>query len=225
MKKFTMLMIALLAVAGFAQAAAEWRPTDVAEAALTGANRVYTVDYADLTTTDTNTAQTLTVSVPAKAAVQFVMMVLETAFDTGDTNYTGSLAVKVGDGTDDDLYLTSTELASDGSEVWKKFAVANGGTIAVTPQTISVAAAPVLTLAGVAMTDTNGVTATCLTNVTVATTAYTVATNATATYTAGVLGEKIYTAADTIDVVFTPNSEEAVSANTSGKVKFYFNVQ
>ena len=175
MKKFTMLTIALLGMALFAQAA-EWRATDLMEQARTGATRVYTVDYSDLTTTDTNTAQTLTVSVPAKAAVELKSMELETAFDTSNTNYTGSLAVTVGDGTDADLYLTSTELASDGSEVFKKFGntVWNSGS----------------------------------------------ATNVTLS-----IGQKVYTAADTIDFVFTPNAEEAVSANTSGKVKFYFNVQ
>ena len=120
MKKFTMMMIALIGFCLFAQAA-EWRATDLLEQARTGATRVYVVEHSDLTDTNANTAQTLAVSVPAKTAVQFVMMELETAFDTGNTNYTGSLAVKVGDGTDDDLYLTSTELASDGSEVWKKF--------------------------------------------------------------------------------------------------------
>ncbi len=121
MKKFMMILItALLAFAGFTQAA-EWRTLSSEEAALTGANRVYTVDYSDLTTATTNTAQTLTVSVPDKSAIRFVMMKLEKAFDTGNTNFTGSLAVKIGDTSDDDLYLTSTELASDGTEIWKKF--------------------------------------------------------------------------------------------------------
>jgi hypothetical protein len=174
MKKITMLM-ALLVLAGVAQTA-EWRVLDSLEQARTGATRVYTVDYTDLTATTTNTAQTLTVAVPAKTAVQMTLMELETAFDTADTNYTGSLAVTVGDETDADLYLTSTELASDGSEVWKKFGntVWNSGA-------------------------TNNVTL--------------------------VLGQKVYTSADTIDFAFTPNTEEAVSANVSGKVHFYFKVQ
>jgi hypothetical protein len=182
MKKFTMMAMVLMA-AVFVQAA-QWRVLDSAEQAKTGANRMYEVDHADLTTTATNTAQTLTVAVPAKAAVRFLMMELETAFDTGNTNYTGSLAVKVGDGTDDDLFLTSTELASDGSEVFRKFAPL-----------------PALTAVTTIGATTNTV------------------------VTAAALGEKVYTAADTLDFVFTPNAEEAVSANTSGKVRFYFNVQ
>jgi hypothetical protein len=184
MKKFTMMVMVLMA-AVFVQAA-QWRVLDSAEQAKTGANRMYEVSYSDLTTTTTNTAQTLTVAVPAKAAVQFMMMELETAFDTGNTNYTGSLAVTVGDGTDADLFLTSTELASDGTEVWKKFA-------------------PVTTVTATATGPQS--------------------TNMTVTVASVAMGQKVYTAADTLDFVFTPNAEEAVSANTSGKVRFYFNVQ
>jgi len=161
MKKFTMILMALTISALFASA--EWRAATQSEMDRTGANRVFEVDYTDLTTTTTNTAQTLTVAVPAKAAVQFMLMELDTAFDTANTNYTGSLAVIVGDGSNDDAYLTSTELASDGTEIWKKF----------------------------------GPTAT---------------------------REKVYTVADTLDFKFTPNTEEAVSANTSGHASFYFRV-
>jgi hypothetical protein len=187
MKKFTMIeLIALLVlVAGVAQAA-QWRALDSMEQARTGANRVYEMDHNDLTTTTTNTAQTLTVAVKAKQAVQFVFMELETAFDTANTNHTGSLAVTVGDGTDADLYLTSTELASDGTEVWKKFG-------------------PVPTVTATATGETS--------------------TNLTVTVTSVDMGRKVYTADDTIDFVFTPNAEEAVSANVQGKARFYFNVQ
>jgi len=171
MKKRILMILALGAlVAG----AAEWRPVALEESAANGgATRVLTVDYADLTTAATNTAQTLTVAIPAKCAVRLTAMVLDAAFDTANTNYTGSLAVTVGDGSDVDLYLTSTELASDGTEVWKKFGNTawNSGT----------------------------------------------ATNVTFAY-----GSKVYTAADTLDFIFTPNAEEAVSANTSGAMKFYF---
>jgi hypothetical protein len=182
MKKMIIALIALLAVAGFAQAA-QWRATDMMEQARTGATRVFVVEHSDLTDTNANTAQTLTVSVPAKAAVEFVMMELETAFDTANTNYTGSVAVIAGDGTDTDLYLTSTELASDGTEVWKKFA----------PVPV------VVTVIG-----TN---------------------NAIVAGTVTALGQKVYTTADTIDFTFTPNSDEALVANSVGKVKFFFKVQ
>jgi hypothetical protein len=197
MKKFTMMMIALIGFALFAQAA-EWRAADMMEQARYGATRVYVVEHSDLTETNANTAQTLTVSVPAKTLVQLVSMELETAFDTANTNYTGSLAVTVGDGTDADLYLTSTELASDGSEVWKKFGALNSGTIAVTRQMGNV----------VYGTETNSL-----------------LTNVVCTLTSVALNQKVYTTADTIDFVFTPNSDEALVANSVGKVKFFIKVQ
>lgn len=184
MKKFTMMtIIALLAFTGIAQAA-EWRATDMMEQARTGATRVYVVEHSDLTDTNANTAQTLAVSVPARTAVQFVMMELETAFDTANTNFTGSVAVIVGDGTDTDLYLTSTELASDGSEVFKKFPVTS-----------------------------------------VATAVTTIGATTNTTVTVSALGQKVYTGADTIDFTFAPNSDEALVANSVGKVKFFFKVQ
>ena len=37
-------------------------------------------------------------------------------------------------------------------------------------------------------------------------------------------GRKVYTAADTIDFVFTPNSVNSLSQNTTGEVRFYFKV-
>lgn len=83
------------------------------------------VEYSDLTGTATNTAQSFTNGIAAPAIVSLVGMKLERAFDTENTNYTGSLAIKVGDGSDDDLFLTSTELASDGAEVFVKYAPAN----------------------------------------------------------------------------------------------------
>ncbi len=183
MKKSAMFIIALMGLCLFAQAA-EWRATDMMEQARTGATRVFVVEHSDLTETNANTAQTLTVSVPAKAAVQFVMMELETAFDTANTNYTGSVAAIVGDGTDTDLYLTSTELASDGSEVFKKFPVTS-----------------------------------------VATAVTTIGATTNTTVTVSALGQKVYTQADTIDFTFTPNSDEALVANSVGKVKFFLKVQ
>jgi len=187
MKKFTMIkLIALLVlVAGVAQAA-QWRALDSMEQARTGANRVYEVDYRSLTTATTNTAQTLQVAVPAKSAVQFVLMELETAFDTANTNHTGSLVVRVGDGSTTDLFLGDTELAADGTEIWKKFA-------------------PVPLVTATSTGDH--------------------VTNMTVTVTSAARGEKVYTSAGNIAFRFTPNAEEAVSANVQGKVRFYFNLK
>ena len=206
MKKTMGLMIAaMLAWASVAGATAiDGRVLSLQErAAHAGATHCFTVDYSDLATTATNTAETLTFAVSAKQSVRFVSMKLDTAFDTGNTNYTGSLAVTVGDGTDADLYLTSTELASDGSEVFFKFDSGYSSTVTVTPTTTALVYL--------------GATTNLTTN--------TVVTSIAAAYSPGALGRKVYTADDTIDFTFTPNTEEATSANTSGLVKFYMIIE
>jgi hypothetical protein len=116
------VIIVMLLVCGFGAQAASFRPLLEQEKAHLGATHEATITYADFTQTNTNTAVTLTNVFPvlAKQGVELKAMQLVTAFDTANTNYTGSVAVTVGDGTDADLYLTSTELASDGTEVWVK---------------------------------------------------------------------------------------------------------
>jgi len=187
------LMMAIMLVARLAPASS-LHPLTEQERANIGATHVATITYADFTETATNTAQTLTnvFTVAAKEGVQLVAMQLQTAFDTGNTNYTGSVLVEVGDGTDADLYLTSTELASDGTEVWLKHG-----------RSVQAATSGVVTqvVAGV-------------------TNAITVLTALTDDST----GRKVYTAADTVDFKFTPNSDEALSSNTVGEVRFYFKV-
>lgn len=143
-----------------------------------GATHEFVVDYSDFSETSTNTAETLTFTVATNDSVEFVTFILDTAFDTANTNYTGSLAVTVGDGTDADFFLTSTELASDGSEVYRKLPPL--GTVTVG------------------------------------------ATGAVTTLTR--LGVKVYTTEDTIDHAFTPNEEEATSANTSGRARFIYKI-
>lgn len=170
-------------------------------AAHRGATHCATIKYGDLAAyTTTNTAVLFTNSIPAKTGIEFVELMLDKAFDTGNTNYTGSVLVEVGDGSDADLYLTSTELASDGTEVWIKYGPPNTGAIVstVTKQTVS-------------LTDTNGVTALAMTNATVA-----------STFTASELGRKLYTSAGNLVFTVTPNAEEALSANTVGQVRMYF---
>lgn len=188
----------LLAFGMYAQAA-QLVPLDSREAALVGATHVARFTFEDFaSSTSTNTALVITNLSPitAKEQVECVAMVLETAFDTGNTNYTGSVLMKVGDSSDDDLFLTSTELASDGSEVFVKAGRNDAPTSTLTLQRIS-------------LTDTNGVTAS-------------VCTNATAAIVAGVVGKKIYTADNYLKFTFTPNTEEALSANTKGAVLVYF---
>ena len=199
------LFVALLVfVAGMvAQAGTvKWYTTSVPEmAAHRGATHYALIKYGDLaTSTSTNTALLLTNAVSAKTGVEFVELLLDQAFDTGNTNFTGSVDLKIGDGSDDDLFLTSTELASDGTEVWIKYGPPDSATITstVTKQTVS-------------LTDTNGVTALVVTNATVASTA-----------AIGELGRKLYTSAGQIVFTLTPNGNEALDDNTSGEVRLYF---
>lgn len=207
-QKCRMMVLAMaLLMAGWATAA-EFRPLLEQERANLGATHEVTIKYSDLATgTTTNTALTLTnvFDVATNAAVQLVAMQLITAFDTGNTNYTGSLAVEVGDGTDADLYLTSTELASDGTEVWLKY-----GRSPLAVSTATTYLTNTITYLGAS---TNLLTNTIVYASSVATTA-----------TDDSYGRKVYTSADTIDFKFTPNAEEAVSANTSGEARFYFKI-
>ncbi|MDD8011871.1 MAG: hypothetical protein PHX05_00135 [Acidobacteriota bacterium] len=64
---------------------------------------------------------------------------------------------------------------------------------------------------------------------------YLIGATATATVTKGSLtavtalvdntyGRKVYTADDTVDFTFTPNSENALSENSAGEVRFYFRI-
>lgn len=205
MKKMMIGIVGLVAVVASVASAASFRALSVEEMAAMGATHVAKYEYSDFAAcTTTNTALTLTnsVAIAAKDAVECVGLVLEKAFDTGNTNYTGSVLLTVGDSSDADLFMTSTELASDGTEVWFKFGREDVETITstVTKHTVS-------------LTDTNGVTALSMTNATVASTA-----------AAGVTARKVYTAANNIIFTFTPNAEEALSANTVGSVKVYFRI-
>jgi hypothetical protein len=218
MMKKAVILTAVFAVAFLAlpaAAATNILRLGTSEAAGWDATHVLALDAADLTTEDTNTAQTISFDVEAGTYVRFMGMKLNRAFDSTDTNYTHSLAVKVGDGADDDFFLASTELAADGTEVWTKRVTAHGGTITITPQTDDVEADPVLTL------QYNGAN---VTNVSVATTTYSVMTNATATFSASQLGEKYYAADDTVDVVLTPNEEYGTDDFASGSVDLYFRI-
>jgi len=231
------VFVALLAwLAPIAAQAATFRPLLEQEKAHLGATHVATITYADFTETTTNTSTTLTnvFSAVAKQGIELVAMQLKTAFTTGNTNYTGSVLVTVGDGTDPDLYLTSTELDSDGTEVWLKF----GRSVqAATAATLHYAGTntPAVTVAGSVLTNTL-VYLNASSNVTTNTIVYVPAVpTATATLTAGSqailsaltddsTGRKVYTAADTIDFTFTPNAEEALGALTAGEVLFYFKI-
>ena len=205
-----LMVLTVLAMVGLVQAA-NWVPLGAQEAAVLGATHVARVTFEDLAdSTDTNTALVITNIHPfaAKDAVECVGMVLETAFTSGNTNYTGSVLLTVGDSSDADLFLTSTELASDGTEVWFKFGRSDVETITV--------AATLATNTIIYLGATNDV----LTNTTIY-----VPAKPTASAAAGVAGQKIYTAANYLYLTLTPNAEEALSANTAGAFRLYFRVR
>jgi len=136
MKKYILTAILAVALLGFgaARAASGLYPLPAEAMAKYGATHEFVASFSDLTAA-TNTAQTLTFAVEAKQAVALVGFVLDEAFDDGSALTTNSLALTIGDGTDADLYLTSTELASDGTEVFFKFAPIGTVTITATSAT------------------------------------------------------------------------------------------
>lgn len=198
MKRLIGLMGLTGLICGAAVAAPELRGLPAETRALLGATHEMVISYSDLTMASTNTAQTFTNAIPAKMAAQFVMLKLSTAFDTGNTNFTGSVLLSAGDGSDVDLFITSTELASDGTEVYLKYGPPNSVTIVAT--------------------------STILTNVLYAgiTGNVTVVTGVTSAGTVGELGSQLYAADGSLIVTMTPNLNEALASNTSGKVTLYF---
>lgn len=207
--KRLMVLVAIMAMSGVV-GAYEFRPLGVAEMAQWGATHVLDVDYSDLKkiedATTNNTPATITVAVPAKTAVELRAMILDEAFDTAETNYTGSCLLQVGDGSDVDLHLTSTELASEGTEVFVKFAPLAAATAVstVTPMTKSVYVAA-------DGEGTNFVAQAVCTNATVAT-----------TVSVAELGRKASTSAQNVVLTFTPNADEALADNVQGKVRLFF---
>lgn len=242
MKKFVigMLMVGLLVAPAFA--AGVYRlPTG--QKAEEGATHIVKIDYSDLTTTTSNTAQTLTtLNVDPRMGVEFKSMMLVKPFQIlVNTNYTASLALTVGDGTDLDYYLASTEIDEQGTEVYLEFGrdrtTAFGTNTALTTANCATNLAlsyfaavtnVTLTTVNFAESGTNVVTAVTLhtTNVLTAATVQTVAAaTAVALQTAnGFVGapKKLYTASDTVDFTFTPNQEGIVNNYTNGEVWIYF---
>jgi len=193
-----LVALLLMAMAVLPAGANDYRQLSISEMARFGATHAWTLTYKDFAaSTSTNTALAITNVVAANTAVFFKGMVLNDAFSVETTNYTGSCALIVGNGTDTDLFLASTELASDGSEVYVKYGP---------PSTYAV------TSASASITNILGVT-----NATVAT----VVTNVTAAVTGTILGHVLYSSAGVIVATFTPNTEEALSQNVKGQVTLY----
>lgn len=123
---FLVTGLCLFALAGDSYAgtyAVALNPLGTYGSAMHGATHVVECDYntlylADNSTSVTNVPLTNTVAIGAGKSVQLVKMKTDVAFDTSNTNYLGSLTVTVGDANDVDKYLTSTQLASDSTNVW-----------------------------------------------------------------------------------------------------------
>jgi len=119
MKKLAMLAMLVAMAAGTAwganvtlermgvQGMAEWG----------GATHYAVIRDEDLVSTTTNVAETLTLSVLSNQMVQVLWAVVHEKFQDTATNGNNTLTLKVGDGTDDDLFLESMELCVDGTEV------------------------------------------------------------------------------------------------------------
>jgi hypothetical protein len=100
---------------------ATFRPLPNESKADMGATHVAVITSADLAGATTNTCTITNVVTAAKQGYELVAMVLVTAFVDNATNAHASTAIIVGDGDDDNLYLTSTELNSVGTEVFLKY--------------------------------------------------------------------------------------------------------
>jgi hypothetical protein len=199
MKKMSIVLAAILAVAAIEAQAWTWEALSVAEmAANGGATHVLRFSHEDLTTTTTNTALAITNAILAGTALECVGMRMPVTFDGISTNYTTSLSLKVGDGSDDDLFLTATELCEDGTEVLVKWAPLASATVAYTSAVLT----------NVLYNSITG-------NVTVV-------TGVTSAGTVGELGRKLYASAGSLVATFTPNEEESLASFSRGEVVILF---
>lgn len=141
MKKLFGVIAAVFIVAGvYAQSGPEIVRLDSLGSARYDADFVSIFDVDDFTNTNANPTVAVTSSVPAKTVLRLSGAVLKQAFDDGLTTRTNSVALTIGDGSDADLFLTSTELAADGTEVWVNFAPVGSVNIGATGEVTAVTA-------------------------------------------------------------------------------------
>lgn len=229
MKRIAVISTAVVTLAGINAMAWDWFPLSVAERSEhAGATHVAIFKNSDFTQSATNTAETFTNTIPAKHAVELVSMNLVQAFDTGNTNYSGRLGLKIGDGSDDDLFLASTELASDASEVYIKYGPPNSAAVSATFTRSTATAVTGVTVqkGNFVVLTTGGATQTIsvVTNVVPATSTFVTNGTVSATATAGELGRKLYPTGGNVVFTFTPNATEALDDNVTGEVRVYFRV-
>jgi hypothetical protein len=153
MKRMTWGLVAIVALALVAPRAARaqgfaWMPLSVPEMAAHGATHMAVFTQDSFTETATNTATSFTNAVAAGIAVEFVKAVLDVPFNlgVGNTNWTGSVVMRVGDGSTTDLFLGDMELSADGTEVYAKWPPLTGYTVASTLQTNATVSAVAHTL-------------------------------------------------------------------------------
>lgn len=127
MKKLFAIIAAVALITATTQAQ-ELIRLDSLESAAYGASYVTIIDYGDMTSwTQTNGTHGITSSVPAKVGLTMAGMILETAFNDSialgaASAVTNSILLTIGDGSDTDYYLASTQIAADGTEVFVQFA-------------------------------------------------------------------------------------------------------
>lgn len=84
-----------------------------------GFTHLLELDFSDFTSVTTTNARTFNLPVTAGTAVYGLGLSLVTAFKNLDTDFI-SVLVKIGDGSDDDAFLTSTQVCERGTEVTYK---------------------------------------------------------------------------------------------------------
>jgi hypothetical protein len=202
MKKVLAILVAGL-MAGAAYAAIETVRLDSLESAAYGASYMQIIEYDDLTPFGalTNATVGITSAVPAKVGLTMAGMILEVAFQDGANSganaTTNSITVAIGDGSDADYFLTATEVAADGTEVFVQFSPVASGAIAITPQTVSV-------------TNNGG------------SPAVVVMTNATAAFTGSRLGAKYYASAGVVVYTFATAGDTILGNLQTGRLKVYW---
>lgn len=202
--------------------------------AVYGATHFVKIDFTDLTTSATNTAQVFTNIFPivAKMGVQVVAMVLDRPFDSGNTNYTGSTLFQIGDSASSNLFLDTTELNVDGTEVFLKYgrgAETPGTTVTYT----NITALTTITRTNlIGFTTTTNTTNACLSGFTGVFQTQTIVSAISAQETQTVVsvvstnfGYKIYTTNDFLRFRFQPNAEEAVNAYSNGALRIFIRVR
>lgn len=98
----------------------------IESAAILGCNYEVVIDYTDLSDT-AGTTKTLTVTIPADSWVRGGFHLLETDFAAPSIS---SMVYTVGDGSDADLFMTSTQVEVSGTVVDGKGPVPGSGAVA-----------------------------------------------------------------------------------------------